>query len=146
MAAGDYYELGDRQTHKLIITFTNFKKALRFVRDKTTQPGRSDLVLSKLNRDGRVLQTYFPEELEKLIAQKLAWAEVMDQVSANILGDFDNRREALRFIIDYLSCEDWANLSVFECDGFGEIVGRYEDPELTALLNKLVNQSPKTSG
>jgi hypothetical protein len=143
MAAGDYYELWDRQTRNLILTFINFKKALRFFRDEATPQWRGDLVLSKHNRDGEFLKAYFPEELNKLIAEKLAWAEVMDQASANIIGHFSNRRQALRFIAEYLPDQARVDLSVFECDGFGEIIGRYEGIELAALLDKLDQQLTK---
>ena len=145
MAAGDYYELWDRQTRNLILTFTNFKKALRFFRSETSPQWRPNLSLSKHNRDGEPLKAYFPEELNKLITEKLAWAEVMDQTSANIIGHFADRREALRFILEYLPDNSLADLSVFECDGFGEIVGRYEGMALTGLLDKLSHQVSKTS-
>jgi hypothetical protein len=145
MAAGDYYELWDRQTRNLVTTFTNFKKALRFIRSETSPQWRANLSLSKHNRAGEPLTAYCPEELNKLIAEKLAWAEVMDQASANIIGHFGHRHEALRFIVEYLPDQAWANLSVFECNGFGEIVGCDEGSELVAILNKLSNQILKTS-
>jgi hypothetical protein len=94
-------------------------------------------VLSKYNRAGEFLKAYFPEELNQLVAEKLAWAEVMDQASANVIGHFSHQRQALRFIVEYIPNKAWVDLSVFECDGFGEIIGRYEGVELAALLDKL---------